>query len=158
MDGIGGSSSGAIAAFTVAWERPNDFRKVLSDVGSFVNLRGGHVYPEKVLSSEKKPIRVANYLTDLPPKDVPRRKLKAAAELVRRQLSAEAADSTRATRARMRVDHEKPRRRSMMTTCSLGQTWPPGRRGTASCPRPFPDVVSTPRRGDSSRSASQSKS
>src|SRR5437764_2012534 len=56
--GIGGSSSGAIAAFTVAWERPNDFRKVLSNVGSFVNLRGGHVYPEKVLESEKKPIRV----------------------------------------------------------------------------------------------------
>ena len=56
--GIGGSSSGAIAAFSVAWERPNDFRKVLSSVGSFVNLRGGYVYPERVLASEKKPIRV----------------------------------------------------------------------------------------------------
>ncbi len=44
--GIGGSSSGAIAAFTVAWERPNDFRKVLSNVGSFVNLRGGDAYPD----------------------------------------------------------------------------------------------------------------
>jgi enterochelin esterase-like enzyme len=62
MHGIGGSSSGAIAAFTVAWERPNEFRKVLSNVGSFVNLRGGHVYPEKVLASEKKPIRI--YLCD----------------------------------------------------------------------------------------------
>ncbi len=62
MHGIGGSSSGAIAAFTVAWERPNDFRKVLSNVGSFVNLRGGHVYPEKVLANGKKPIRV--YLCD----------------------------------------------------------------------------------------------
>ena len=39
--GIGGSSSGAIAAFTVAWERPNQFRKVLSNVGSFTNIRGG---------------------------------------------------------------------------------------------------------------------
>ena len=58
MHGIGGSSSGAIAAFTVAWERPDQFRKVLSNVGSFVNLRGGHVYPEKVLASERKPIRV----------------------------------------------------------------------------------------------------
>lgn len=58
MHGIGGSSSGAIAAFTVAWERPNDFRKVLSNVGSFVDLRGGDVYPEKVLASETKPIRV----------------------------------------------------------------------------------------------------
>src|SRR6185436_7737409 len=40
--GIGGASSGAIAAFTVAWERPNEFRKVLSIVGSFTNIRGGH--------------------------------------------------------------------------------------------------------------------
>jgi enterochelin esterase-like enzyme len=56
--GIGGSSSGAIAAFTVAWERPKEFRKVLSNVGSFVNLRGGDVYPERVLASEKKPIRI----------------------------------------------------------------------------------------------------
>jgi enterochelin esterase family protein len=58
MHGIGGSSSGAIAAFTVAWERSNDFRKVLSNVGSFVDIRGGYVYPERVLASEKKPIRV----------------------------------------------------------------------------------------------------
>jgi len=56
--GIGGSSSGAIAAFTVAWERPDHFRKVLSNVGSFVNLRGGHVYPEIIRKSEKKPLRV----------------------------------------------------------------------------------------------------
>jgi enterochelin esterase-like enzyme len=56
--GIGGASSGAIAAFTVAWNRPNDFRKVLSIVGSFTNLRGGHVYPEKVRESEKKPLRI----------------------------------------------------------------------------------------------------
>src|SRR4051812_10515178 len=56
--GIGGASSGAIAAFTVAWERPDQFRKVISIVGSFTNLRGGHVYPEKVVATEKKPIRV----------------------------------------------------------------------------------------------------
>ena len=56
--GIGGASSGAIAAFTVAWERPNAFRKVLSIVGSFVNLRGGHAYADVVLESEKKPLRV----------------------------------------------------------------------------------------------------
>jgi enterochelin esterase family protein len=58
MHGIGGSSSGAIAAFTAAWERPDAFRKVLSNVGSFVNLRGGHVYPERVLAAPKKPLRV----------------------------------------------------------------------------------------------------
>jgi enterochelin esterase family protein len=56
--GIGGSSSGAIAAFTVAWERPNEFRKVLSNVGSFVNLRGGDAYTDLVLKSDKKPIRI----------------------------------------------------------------------------------------------------
>jgi enterochelin esterase-like enzyme len=56
--GIGGASSGAIAAFTVAWNRPDQFHKVLSLIGSFTNLRGGHVYPEKVRESEKKPIRV----------------------------------------------------------------------------------------------------
>ena len=56
--GIGGASSGAIAAFTVAWERPNDFRKVLSIVGSFVNLRGGHAYANIVRNSPPKPIRV----------------------------------------------------------------------------------------------------
>jgi enterochelin esterase family protein len=56
--GIGGSSSGAIAAFTVAWERPDHFRKVLSNVGSFTNLRGGHVYPDIIRKSDKKPLRV----------------------------------------------------------------------------------------------------
>jgi enterochelin esterase-like enzyme len=56
--GIGGASSGAIAAFTVAWQRTDQFRKVLSIVGSFTNLRGGDAYTEIVLNSEKKPIRV----------------------------------------------------------------------------------------------------
>ncbi len=56
--GIGGSSSGAIAAFTVAWHRPNEFRKVLSNVGSFTNIRGGHEYADIVRKSEKKPIRI----------------------------------------------------------------------------------------------------
>lgn len=56
--GIGGASSGAIAALTVAWHRPNEFRKVLSMVGSFTNIRGGHVYPELIRESEPKPIRV----------------------------------------------------------------------------------------------------
>jgi enterochelin esterase-like enzyme len=60
--GIGGASSGAIAAFTVAWERPNDFRKVLSLIGSFTNLRGGHAYADIVRKSEKKPIRI--YMQD----------------------------------------------------------------------------------------------
>jgi enterochelin esterase family protein len=56
--GIGGASSGAIAAFTVAWQRPSEFQKVLSVVGSFVDLRGGHAYPDIILKAEKKPLRV----------------------------------------------------------------------------------------------------
>lgn len=55
---IGGASSGAIAAFTVAWHRPNEFRKVLSLIGSFTNIRGGHQYADIVAKSEKKPIRI----------------------------------------------------------------------------------------------------
>ena len=60
LHGIGGASSGGIAAFTVAWHRPDHFRKVFTFVGSFVNLgnRGGHTYPDIVLQNEKKPIRV----------------------------------------------------------------------------------------------------
>jgi enterochelin esterase-like enzyme len=60
--GIGGASSGAIAAFTVAWQRPDQFRKVLSIVGSFTNLRGGDAYANLVRTSERKPIRI--YLQD----------------------------------------------------------------------------------------------
>lgn len=55
---ICGISSGGICAWTVAWERPNEFRKVLSHVGSFTNIRGGHVYPALIRKTEPKPIRV----------------------------------------------------------------------------------------------------
>jgi len=55
---IGGASSGAICAFTVAWQRPNEFRKVISLIGSFTNIRGGHVYPEMVRKADRKPIRI----------------------------------------------------------------------------------------------------
>jgi enterochelin esterase-like enzyme len=56
--GIGGISSGGICAFTVAWERPDLFSKVLSHVGSFTNIRGGDVYPGLIRKTERKPIRV----------------------------------------------------------------------------------------------------
>lgn len=55
---ICGISSGGICAFTVAWERPDAFRKVLSHVGSFTNIRGGHVYPALIRSEDVRPIRV----------------------------------------------------------------------------------------------------
>jgi enterochelin esterase family protein len=56
--GIGGASSGAIAAFTVAWERHGQFHKVLSIVGSFTNLRGGDAYADIVRKTDRKPIRI----------------------------------------------------------------------------------------------------
>lgn len=55
---IGGISSGGICAFTVAWQRPDLFSKVLSHVGSFTNIRGGDAYPGIIRKTEKKPIRV----------------------------------------------------------------------------------------------------
>ncbi len=55
---IGGGSSGAIAAFTAAWERPDAFRRVFSSVGTYVGLRGGNVYPTLVRKVEPKPLRV----------------------------------------------------------------------------------------------------
>jgi len=58
LHAIGGMSSGGICAFTAAWERPSYFRKVLSQIGSFTNIRGGHNYPAWIRKTERKPIRV----------------------------------------------------------------------------------------------------
>ena len=55
---ICGASSGGIAAFTAAWERPDQFRKVISHIGSFTNIRGGHVYPALIRQEAVRPIRV----------------------------------------------------------------------------------------------------
>ena len=53
-----GISSGGICAFTAAWERPNEFGRVLSHIGSFTNIRGGHIYPALIRKSEKKALKV----------------------------------------------------------------------------------------------------
>ncbi len=68
---IAGSSSGGICSWTVAWERPKEFRKVLSWVGSFANIAsgepsangdaghaGGHNYEAMIRKTDPKPIRV----------------------------------------------------------------------------------------------------
>jgi enterochelin esterase-like enzyme/sugar lactone lactonase YvrE len=57
-----GMSSGGICAFTCAWERPDQFGRVLSHIGSFTNIRGGDVYPSLIRTTEPKPLRV--YLAD----------------------------------------------------------------------------------------------
>ncbi|HEX9368234.1 MAG TPA: alpha/beta hydrolase-fold protein [Vicinamibacterales bacterium] len=62
---IAGASSGGICSFTVAWERPDAFSKVVSWIGSFTNIasgktvrEGGHNYEAMVRKTPKKPIRV----------------------------------------------------------------------------------------------------
>ncbi len=58
---IAGGSSGGIAAFNAAWQRPDAFSRVYANSGSFVAFRGGHEFPTLVRKVEAKPIRT--YLT-----------------------------------------------------------------------------------------------
>ena len=55
---IAGNSSGAIAAFAAAWQRPDAFRRVFSGIGTYVGLRGGNELPVLIRKTEPKPIRV----------------------------------------------------------------------------------------------------
>ena len=53
-----GSSSGGIAAFVAAWNRPDQFRRIYATVGTFVGLRGGNELPVLVRKTEPKPLRI----------------------------------------------------------------------------------------------------
>jgi enterochelin esterase family protein len=55
---ICGISSGGICAFTVAWQRPDSFSKVVSHCGSFTAVRGGNLYPSIIRKTAAKPLRV----------------------------------------------------------------------------------------------------
>lgn len=67
---IQGSSSGGICAFTVAWERPDAFRKVVSFIGSFTSIAyrpaqggqplrpGGDLYPTLIRKTPIKPLKI----------------------------------------------------------------------------------------------------
>jgi enterochelin esterase family protein len=67
---IGGTSSGAICAFTVAWQRPDQFRKVISCIGSYTSIGyhpahdgeamipGGDLYPTLIRRSPIKPLKI----------------------------------------------------------------------------------------------------
>src|SRR5438094_427146 len=59
-----GMSSGGIAAFTVAWERPERFHKVVSHIGSFTNIRGGYIYPAQIRQTQKQPKPLRVFLQD----------------------------------------------------------------------------------------------
>ena len=54
----GGGSTGGIGSFTLAWERPDLFRRVFTAIGTFVCMRGGDRYPVLVRKTDPKPIRV----------------------------------------------------------------------------------------------------
>jgi gluconolactonase len=56
--GLAGCSSGGIAAFNVAWRRPDAFRRVYVASGTFVGMRGGDRYPVLIRKTEPKPLRV----------------------------------------------------------------------------------------------------
>lgn len=67
---IGGTSSGAICAFTVAWHRPDVFRKVISLIGSYTSIGyrpategrpmvpGGDLYPTLIRKSPTRPLQI----------------------------------------------------------------------------------------------------
>jgi hypothetical protein len=67
---IGGTSSGAICAFTVAWHRPDAFGNVISMIGSYTSIGyapasaghplipGGDLYPGMIRKSPIRPIRI----------------------------------------------------------------------------------------------------
>ena len=65
-DGWGtcGTSSGGIAAFTLAWEKPEQFHKVISYIGSFTNIRGGYDYPALIRKTQGKPKLLRVFLQD----------------------------------------------------------------------------------------------
>jgi len=67
---IGGTSSGAICAFTVAWHRPDQFRNVISMIGSYTSIAyrpaqdgqpmvpGGDLYPTLIRKNPIKPLKI----------------------------------------------------------------------------------------------------
>ena len=67
---IGGASSGAICAFTVAWQRPDVFRNVISLIGSYTSIGfrpasdgqpmqpGGDLYPTLIRKTPIRPIKI----------------------------------------------------------------------------------------------------
>ena len=64
---ITGLSSGGICSFNAAWQRPDQFSRVISWIGSFTSIQwkedpgtpdGGQDYPEKVLREPRRNLRV----------------------------------------------------------------------------------------------------
>jgi enterochelin esterase-like enzyme len=60
----GGVSSGGVCAFTLGWERPDQFGLVLSGIGSFTNIRGGFVYPAEVRKTKSAPRKLRVWMQE----------------------------------------------------------------------------------------------
>src|SRR5882724_11188414 len=55
---ISGVSTGAVGAFIAAWQRPDQFRRVLSFIGTYVSMKGADTLPALIRRTESKPIRI----------------------------------------------------------------------------------------------------
>jgi gluconolactonase len=55
--GLYGVSTGAVGAFAAAWNRPDQFRRVLSFIGTYVAMKGADGLPALIRKTEPKPIR-----------------------------------------------------------------------------------------------------
>jgi len=56
--GIAGLSTGGVGAFVAAWNRPDQFRRVITWIGSFGNFRGADRLPGLIRRTEPRPIRI----------------------------------------------------------------------------------------------------
>ncbi len=56
--GLSGVSTGAVGAFMAAWNRPDQFHRVLSFIGTYVSMKGADALPALVRKTEPKPIRI----------------------------------------------------------------------------------------------------
>jgi sugar lactone lactonase YvrE/predicted alpha/beta superfamily hydrolase len=55
---LSGVSTGAVGAFMAAWNRPDQFHRVLSLIGTYVSMKGADALPALVRKTEPKPIRI----------------------------------------------------------------------------------------------------
>jgi gluconolactonase len=53
-----GLSTGAVGSFVAAWNRPDQFHRVLSFIGTYVAMKGADALPALIRKTEPKPIRI----------------------------------------------------------------------------------------------------
>ena len=103
---IAGNSSGAIAAFAAAWQRPDAFRRVFSAIGTYVGLRGGNEFPRPHPQDRAK--------TD--PR-VPPGRTKRSEQLHRQLVARQPGDAVGAGIRRLRRQPRVGRRRAQLRSC-----------------------------------------